>query len=86
MIADQQDDNPDSAFWQARELINKSHGATTPLFLTQGYLEDNTKQDGAYSYFNGMAGPKHAWFGPPPSWWPAPLPWRLLPGGSPPPA
>src|SRR4051812_3028290 len=62
-VADQQDDNPDSAFWQARELIKKSRGATTPLFLTQGYLEDNTKQDGAYSYWNGMAGPKHAWFG-----------------------
>ena len=62
-IAEQQDDNGDSAFWQARELIKKSRGATTPLFLTQGFLEDNTKQDGAFDYFNGVAGPKYAWYG-----------------------
>lgn len=59
----QQDDDGESAFWQARELIRKSRGATTPLLLTQGFLESNTLPDGAFSYFNGMAGPKRAWFG-----------------------
>jgi predicted acyl esterase len=62
-IAGQQSDEADSDFWQARELIEKSRGATTPLFLTQGYLESNTKPDGAFAYYNGMAGPKRAWFG-----------------------
>lgn len=62
-IAEQQDDNGESAFWQARELIKKSRGATTPLFLTQGFLERNTKQDGAFDYFNGVAGPRYAWYG-----------------------
>jgi len=62
-VAEQQDDNGDSAFWQARELIKKSRGATTPLFLTQGFLENNTKQDGAFDYFNGLAGPRRAWLG-----------------------
>jgi len=31
--------------------------------MTQGFLEDNTKPDGAYEFFNNMAGPKRAWFG-----------------------
>lgn len=62
-VADVQDDDGESAFWQARELINKSRGATTPLFLTQGFLENNTKQDGAFDYFNGLAGPRRAWLG-----------------------
>jgi len=59
----QQNDDDESAFWQDRELIRKSRGATTPLFLTQGFLESNTLPDGAFSYFNGLAGPKWAWFG-----------------------
>jgi hypothetical protein len=59
----QQDDNGDSAFWQQRELINKSRGKTTPLFLMQGFLERNTKPDGAFAYWEGIAGPKRAWFG-----------------------
>ncbi|MFY9587932.1 MAG: CocE/NonD family hydrolase [Actinomycetota bacterium] len=59
----QQNDEAGSAFWQARELIKKSRGATTPLLLTQGFLETNTKPDGAFAYFAGMAGPKRAWFG-----------------------
>ena len=62
-IAEQQDDEGESAFWQARELIRRSRGKSTPLFLTQGLLERNTKQDGAFDYFNGMAGPKYAWYG-----------------------
>jgi len=38
-------------------------GKKTPLFLTQGFLENNTKPDGTWDLFNGMAGPKRAWFG-----------------------
>ena len=61
--AEQQNDDGESAFWQARELIAMARGATTPLLLTQGFLETNTKPDGAFAFFNGMAGPKRAWFG-----------------------
>jgi predicted acyl esterase len=34
-----------------------------PLFMTQGFIENNTKPDGAYDFFSGVAGPKRAWFG-----------------------
>ncbi len=61
--ADQQDPNHSSPYWQQRDLIAKTKGATTPLFLTQGFIENNTKPDGAFDFFNGLAGPKRAWFG-----------------------
>jgi predicted acyl esterase len=62
-VALQQQESEDIPFWASRNLITKVHGETTPLFLTQGFLEDNTKQDGAYQLFNELTGPKRAWFG-----------------------
>src|SRR6201995_2394121 len=61
--ADQQDSAHSSAYWWARDQIAETHGRTTPLFMTQGFIEDNTKPDGAWDLFNGLAGPKRAWFG-----------------------
>jgi hypothetical protein len=55
--------NHDSAYWRARNLLAATKGHKTPLFLTQGFLENNTKPDGAWDFFNGLAGPKQAWFG-----------------------
>jgi putative CocE/NonD family hydrolase len=52
-----------SAYWRARNLIRTTRGHRVPLFLTQGFLENNTKPDGAWDFFNGLAGPKRAWFG-----------------------
>jgi len=60
---DQQDSNHSSPYWQQRDLIAKARGATTPLFMTQGFIENNTKPDGAWDFFNEIAGPKRAWFG-----------------------
>jgi predicted acyl esterase len=61
--ADQQDSNHSSPYWQQRDLIASTRGKKTPLLLTQGFIENNTKPDGAYDFWNGMAGPKRAWFG-----------------------
>jgi predicted acyl esterase len=60
---EQQSDDHGSAFWKARDLIAKAKGSTVPLFMTQGFIENNTKPDGAFDFFNGVAGPKRAWFG-----------------------
>ena len=62
-IGQQQIDDPTAEFWKARDLIPPLQGATTPLFLTQGFLESNTKPDGLVTVWKGMAGPKRAWFG-----------------------
>jgi predicted acyl esterase len=61
--ADQQQPEHDASYWRDRDLIAKTKGKTTPLFLTQGFLENNTKPDGAWDLFNGLKGPKRAWFG-----------------------
>src|SRR4051794_37161611 len=31
--------------------------------MTQGFLENNTKPDGAWDFFNAVQGPKRGWFG-----------------------
>jgi predicted acyl esterase len=61
--ADQQNPDHGSPYWTSRNFINRAKGATIPLILTQGFLENNTKPDGAYDYFNNVAGYKRAWFG-----------------------
>jgi predicted acyl esterase len=63
-LGGQQIDDPDTFFWQERDLLRLTKKSKVPLFLTQGFLETNTKPDGAFDFFNGLAG-KHnrAWFG-----------------------
>ena len=61
--ADQQDPNWESAYWRQRDLITLARGKDTPFFLTQGFIENNTKPDGAFDFYNGMKGPKRAWLG-----------------------
>ncbi|HEX2241463.1 MAG TPA: CocE/NonD family hydrolase [Actinomycetota bacterium] len=62
-IALQQQDDPDSAFWAERDLLRTTKKSKVPLFLTQGFLETNTKPDGAFDFFNALAGPNRAWYG-----------------------
>src|SRR4051794_11720458 len=61
--ADQQNSDHNAAYWKPRSMINGLRGKRTPLFLTQGLLENNTKPDGAADAFNAVAGPKRAWIG-----------------------
>lgn len=55
--------NHASDYWKFRDLIAKTKGKATPTFLTQGFLENNTKPDGAWDFYNGLTGPKRGWFG-----------------------
>lgn len=58
------DDSEAGPYWAERNLVPTSRGKTTPVFLTQGFLETNTKADGLSDYWNGLAGSgNHAWFG-----------------------
>jgi pimeloyl-ACP methyl ester carboxylesterase len=51
-------------YWAERNLLPTATGKTTPTFLTQGFLETNTKSDGAFEYWNNLAGSENrAWFG-----------------------
>jgi len=53
----------ESSYWKPRNFIEKARGTTTPVFMTQGFIENNTKPDGAFDFFNGLGGFKRAWFG-----------------------
>lgn len=62
-VAMQQQDHPGVPFWMERDLLPAVIGKKTPLFLTQGFLETNTRPDGAFEFFDALDGPKRAWFG-----------------------
>jgi predicted acyl esterase len=58
------DDDEGGFYWAERNLVPAGAEKTTPLFLTQGFLETNTKQDGAFEYFDSLAGTENrAWYG-----------------------
>jgi uncharacterized protein len=61
--ADQQDSDHTSDYWKARDYIRRAGDGHTPLLMTQGFLENNTKPDGAWDFFNAVNAPKRAWFG-----------------------
>ena len=51
-------------YYAQRNLIPTAKGKETPVFLTQGFLETNTRPDGAFKYYNLLAGDQNrAWFG-----------------------
>ncbi len=51
-------------YWAERNLLPTAKGKDTPTFLTQGFLETNTKADGAFEYYNSLSGDENrAWFG-----------------------
>lgn len=58
------DDSPTGPYWAERDLGPTADGKTTPVFLMQGFLETNTKPDGAFAYWNDLDGEHNrAWFG-----------------------
>ena len=59
----QQQDDENAAYWVERDLLRTTRSSKVPLFLTQGFLETNTKPDGAFDFFDKIDGPKRAWFG-----------------------
>jgi putative CocE/NonD family hydrolase len=57
--------NPDlnSSYWRARNLAAKAAGTRTPLFFTQGFIENNTKPEDVEQYLGNHHGVEHAWMG-----------------------
>ena len=58
------DENHDSDYWKARNLIPGAAGSDVPLFLTQGLTENNTVPDGMTEYLENHTGYERAWLGP----------------------
>ncbi|MFF4754702.1 CocE/NonD family hydrolase [Streptomyces sp. NPDC002514] len=57
-IADQQD-----AHWTSRDLAKMAKGTDTPLFVTQGFVENNTKPEEMQEYLDNHKGPERGWLG-----------------------
>jgi putative CocE/NonD family hydrolase len=57
------DPDPDSAYWSARNLAAHAVGTDTPLFITQGFIENNTKPEDTELYLRNHHGPERGWMG-----------------------
>ncbi|MER5178435.1 CocE/NonD family hydrolase [Streptomyces sp. NPDC002896] len=57
-IADQWDEH-----WTSRDLAKMAEGTDTPLFVTQGFIENNTKPEEMQEYLDNHAGPERGWLG-----------------------
>jgi putative CocE/NonD family hydrolase len=57
--------NPDhdSAYWSARDLAAHAAGTSTPLFVTQGFIEPNTKPEDIEQYLDNHRGRERGWLG-----------------------
>jgi uncharacterized protein len=58
------DDDHESDFWKARNLIPAAAGSDVPLLLTQGLTENNTVADGLQQFLTNHTGYERAWLGP----------------------
>ncbi|BEL07893.1 CocE/NonD family hydrolase [Actinoplanes sichuanensis] len=58
-------DNPDpgSPYWRARDLAAQARGTNTPLFVTQGFIENNTKPEDMQEFLDNHHGVERGWLG-----------------------
>ena len=57
--------NPDldSAYWRARNLADDAAHTRTPLFVSQGFIEPNTKPEDMDVFLDNHRGPERGWLG-----------------------
>ncbi|MEU3346032.1 CocE/NonD family hydrolase [Streptomyces sp. NPDC006700] len=49
--------------WTDRDLAKMAKGTKTPLFVTQGFIENNTKPEEMQEYLDNHVGPERGWLG-----------------------
>lgn len=62
-LANTQNPDPNAPFWRARNFAARAAGATTPLFVTSGFIEPNTKPEDMQLYLDNHTGPERGWLG-----------------------
>ncbi|GGN41869.1 hypothetical protein FHR83_003057 [Actinoplanes campanulatus] len=55
--------DPDSSYWRARNLAAQAKGTNTPLFVTQGFIENNTKPEDMQEFLDNHHGVERGWLG-----------------------
>ncbi|MEU2610322.1 CocE/NonD family hydrolase [Micromonospora sp. NPDC007271] len=63
-LTNTQNPDPKSPFWRARDFASRAAGSQTPLFVTSGFIEDNTKPEDMQKYLANHQGPERGWLGP----------------------
>jgi putative CocE/NonD family hydrolase len=53
-----------SEYWDARNLADDAAGTDTPLFVTQGFIEPNTKPEDMEVFLDNHKGVERGWLGP----------------------
>ena len=62
-LTDTQNPDPKSPYWRARDFAGRAVGTDTPLFVTSGFIEDNTKPEDMEQYLRNHHGPERGWLG-----------------------
>jgi putative CocE/NonD family hydrolase len=62
-LTNTQNPDPKSPYWRARNFAARAAGTQTPLFVTSGFLEDNTKPEDIEQYLDNHKGPERGWLG-----------------------
>ncbi|MFU8874655.1 CocE/NonD family hydrolase [Micromonospora sp. SL4-19] len=62
-LTNTQNPDPKSDFWRARDFASRAAGSQTPLFVTSGFIEDNTKPEQMQKYLANHQGPQRGWIG-----------------------
>ncbi|MGI5153089.1 CocE/NonD family hydrolase [Plantactinospora sp. CA-294935] len=60
---DTQNRDPNSAYWRSRDFASRAAGTRTPLFVTSGFIEPNTKPEDMQQYLANHKGPERGWLG-----------------------
>ena len=62
-LANNNNPDLDSPYWRARNLAARASGTSTPLFVTQGFIENNTKPEDMEEYLDNHHGVERGWLG-----------------------
>jgi uncharacterized protein len=62
-LTNTQNPDPKAPFWRARNFAARAAGSQTPLFVTSGFIEPNTKPEDMEQYLDNHQGPERGWLG-----------------------
>ena len=55
--------DPNGPYWSQRTIVAKANKSPVPLFITQGFIEDNTRPDGLQTLLQNRKAPTRGWLG-----------------------
>ncbi|MFT3901493.1 MAG: CocE/NonD family hydrolase [Gordonia sp. (in: high G+C Gram-positive bacteria)] len=58
-----QNPEPNDPYWKSRPILPKLRGSRVPIFLSQGFIDQNTAADGLVEALQKLGGPVTGWLG-----------------------